>query len=542
MNRWWSQQPEQRYWLEATDREDIGADLHAPELDESGKEFWGYSLFKEASVGDIVLHYDKRPEANGIVGCSVVSGPPTTKPIVWAARGTYAREKGVKPHERPGFVVPISEFKKLSAPVTLAQIRDHEDKLRALTVGLKQQNRKPLYFPFELSKKSPIRLLQAYAFKLPREFLELFPALTAIVHQAPAVIGKVTSASVEAPAILQAVDGPFDITPIAKELNLRAKGHSIGQLQNIRARMKGFSRRSGSKIFSSQTIQPHWAFHHGGRSELQFNIGFETVSGHEVRHGVAFSFELSQTLKKIDVLIPKVRLFNDYIQLYPELYADMRMWHHRDGKRSTDYPPGPIMPELVTPGPFVFLGKRQPVTNFQYETILNDFDRLLPLYQYVESGGREEMSKSRASEGFKFRPGCTDKSSATKATLAERELDISLKHNLLQAALCRRLITEYGLDNVADEHQSGLGTKIDVVVRRGKDEYWYYEIKTASSPRACLREAFGQLLEYAYWPGAREAKRLIICGESPLDENGKSYLSQLKQRFRLPIDYQQIVS
>jgi hypothetical protein len=24
MNRWWSQQPGQRYWLEATDREDIG--------------------------------------------------------------------------------------------------------------------------------------------------------------------------------------------------------------------------------------------------------------------------------------------------------------------------------------------------------------------------------------------------------------------------------------------------------------------------------------------------------------------------------------
>ena len=92
MNRWWSQQPGERYWLEATDREDIGADLRAPELDESGKENWRYSLFKEAKVGDVVLHYDQRPEANGIVGCSVVSGSPATKPIVWAARGTYARE------------------------------------------------------------------------------------------------------------------------------------------------------------------------------------------------------------------------------------------------------------------------------------------------------------------------------------------------------------------------------------------------------------------------------------------------------------------
>jgi hypothetical protein len=61
------------------------------------------------------------------------------------------------------------------------------------------------------------------------------------------------------------------------------------------------------------------------------------------------------------------------------------------------------------------------------------------------------------------------------------------------------------------------------------------------SPRACLREALGQVLEYAYWPGAREATRLILCGESPLDEGGIEYLQYLKQRFGLPIDYEQII-
>jgi len=103
------------------------------------------------------------------------------------------------------------------------------------------------------------------------------------------------------------------------------------------------------------------------------------------------------------------------------------------------------------------------------------------------------------------------------------------------------MISEYGRDNVADEHSSGLGTKIDVGLRRGKGAYWYYEIKTASSPRVCLREAFGQLLEYAYWPGAREADRLIICGERPLDKDGEKYLRQLRNRFQLPIEYQQII-
>lgn len=333
----------------------------------------------------------------------------------------------------------------------------------------------------------------------------------------------------------------FDINAIARELNSRASKYEIGSLQTIRAKIKGLSRRPGSDIFSSKTISQDWAFHHGGRKELQFNIGAEErLKGYQLRYGVAFSFELSQTLRSIDILIPKVRFFNDYIQLYPERYADMRMWHYWHKRRSEDYLPSPIMPELIVPSTFVFLGKRQPVNEIDFETILRDFDRLLSLYKYVESGGREDVVTSGVQKSFRFRAGCIDKPASTSATLAERELNISLKHNTLQAALCRHLISGFGVENVADEHPSGLGTKIDVVVRHSDDDYWYYEIKTAATPRACIREAIGQILEYAYWPGAREASRLIICGEHRLDSDGKQYLRRLKQRFQLPIEYQRI--
>ncbi len=329
----------------------------------------------------------------------------------------------------------------------------------------------------------------------------------------------------------------IDIKAIAEQLNIRARTHAIGKLQTIRAELKGFARRPGTDIFSPQTIHEGWAFHHGGRSELQFNIGKE-ADGTELRHGVAFSFETSRTLPKIDKLRPHVRLFNDYMQQYPARFADMRMWHYCKGQRSSDYPPAAVMFELLTEGTFVFLGSRQPGDKIDYEVILNDFDRLLPLFKYVESDGKEE---ALVTDGFHFCAGSTDRSAATTATLAERELNINLKHNILQSALCRRLKDEYGASNIGDEQVTALGTKIDVVVRRSEDEFWYYEIKTAFSPRACLREAFGQLMEYAYWPGAREATRLIICGESPLDAAGEKYLSDLKSRFRLPIEYEQII-
>jgi hypothetical protein len=149
----------------------------------------------------------------------------------------------------------------------------------------------------------------------------------------------------------------FNIEPIAHAINARAKPYSIGALQTIRKELHGFAKRPGTNIFSGQTIHPHWAFHHGGRSELQFNIGLEDhTDENELRHGVAFSFELSQALPSIDVLVPKARLFGEYLQLYPDLYADMRMWDYRDGKRGNDYPPGPVLPELVRPGCFVFFG------------------------------------------------------------------------------------------------------------------------------------------------------------------------------------------
>ena len=35
----------------------------------------------------------------------------------------------------------------------------------------------PLYFPFEIGDKRPLRPLQGYLFKLPRFFVELFPQL-----------------------------------------------------------------------------------------------------------------------------------------------------------------------------------------------------------------------------------------------------------------------------------------------------------------------------------------------------------------------------
>jgi len=352
---------------------------------------------------------------------------------------------------------------------------------------------------------------------------------------------KVIMFPVTAAATIQNESNASEIKRIANELNARAGSYKIGNLQSIRKEINNFERPPSKQIFSTQTIQSSWAFHHGGRSELQFNIGIEDRGDQrELRHGVAFSFELSQTLPRIDLLIPKVRRFNEYLRTYPDLFADMRMWNSDRGKRSGDYAPAAILPEFVKAGMFVFLGTRGPTNAVDLDKILSDFDRLLPLYRFVETGVEADTFAGDGNS-FVFRAGTKRRTGSTKMSLAKRELDVSLRHNLLQDALCKKLIAEYGKDNVADEHATGFGKKIDVVLRHPNNEFWYYEIKTATSARGCIREALGQILEYSYWPRAREAIRLIICGESRLDADADSYLKQLKTRFSLPVSYEQLV-
>ena len=126
---WWDGIETERYWLESTDREDIGSDLRAPLLDGADMENWRYGLFRHARLSDVVFHYDKRIGA--ITSFSRVSGEAYEAPIIWAARGSYARDRGAVPTEVPGYRIPLEGHTKLERPITLAAIRTSRDQIGA---------------------------------------------------------------------------------------------------------------------------------------------------------------------------------------------------------------------------------------------------------------------------------------------------------------------------------------------------------------------------------------------------------------------------
>jgi hypothetical protein len=330
----------------------------------------------------------------------------------------------------------------------------------------------------------------------------------------------------------------IDIQAIAAKLNTKARQHPIGDLQRLRKQLKGSQNTTGDKIFTKITIRKDYAFHYGGRTELQFNIGIETNSSSEnFRHGVAFSLKTSRAHPNLEPLYPKVARFNDFLRQHGESLSDFKMWHFEGDRRIGEYQPKLINPEIAKDGNFIFLGRIQPRERpIDYEAILSDFDRLLPLYEYVESKIDQHNSSPMT---FEFRPGPPSQRVSVEYTRAQLHLDFTLRHNLMQQALYKKLVERHGEDNVGAENPTFAGYRVDLVVREA-DKLTYYEIKAYQSPRACIREALGQLLEYSCWPGRQPASRLVVVGATPLNEDGRSYLIYLNKSFRLNLEYQSI--
>ena len=119
------------------------------------------------------------------------------------------------------------------------------------------------------------------------------------------------------------------------------------------------------------------------------------------------------------------------------------------------------------------------------------------------------------------------------------ETDVEHIHDEMRDALYASLVEQRGAENVSCEEETCGGRPADLVLRR-LDSYELFEIKTALAPRDCVRQALGQLLEYAYWPGSPLFAALWVVGPSALDDDTRKHLTGLRERFNIPIDYRHV--
>lgn len=64
-----------------------------------------------------------------------------------------------------------------------------------------------------------------------------------------------------------------------------------------------------------------------------------------------------------------------------------------------------------------------------------------------------------------------------------------------------------------------------------------FEIKTTSTAKRCIREALGQLLEYAHYPSSAEPARLVAVGDAIFTAEDVRYLDFLRDTYDLDLYY-----
>ncbi|MEV5898307.1 protein NO VEIN domain-containing protein [Nonomuraea fuscirosea] len=198
LNEWWADDPTECYWMEITNRPDVGSNLIAPRLDGSGSEYWSYSLVTALRPGDIVLHWHKELNTTpSIVGYSRAAVGPFDDQIVWEARGTYGRQRTATASPRPAWRYELTDYTPFSSSIGQEDLRPMEEQFRRVKDELEARISGPLYFPFVFSDNRPIRTSQAYLVKVPAALFKLMVPLTEIAYVAlkPRLAGSKNSPS-----------------------------------------------------------------------------------------------------------------------------------------------------------------------------------------------------------------------------------------------------------------------------------------------------------------------------------------------------------
>lgn len=185
---WWENDSAERYWMEATDRPDIGEDLRAPQQGNQGQNVWHYDLVSLTQPGDIVFHWHKRLfEHPALVGWSEVTGPLTVRDHAWTPRAGSGRSMGAQ--TRPNWVMPLGGIHFFDRPIFIAELTEIREEMLGIERELSAQVGEPTYYPFNTYGDNHLRAAQAYFTKVPSALVHLLDERFGLELDALAVAG-----------------------------------------------------------------------------------------------------------------------------------------------------------------------------------------------------------------------------------------------------------------------------------------------------------------------------------------------------------------
>lgn len=110
---------------------------------------------------------------------------------------------------------------------------------------------------------------------------------------------------------------------------------------------------------------------------------------------------------------------------------------------------------------------------------------------------------------------------------------MTFQHNKLSNAMVDYLKT-HGYQKVKAED-----SYVDISCEDSVGIKIFFELKTAQTVKAAIREAIGQLLEYNHYPNNNKADKLIIVTAHEPEKDDMQYLMGLRTIYHIPVYYQQ---
>ena len=176
-NPWWESDLRERFWLEVTDRTDLGHNLWSPKTSGNGRTTSGYESMRYVRPGDVIFHYWQQAGTKpAIVGASVATAIAYKSTILWLARGKNT--KGQSARRVSAWEVPVDSYAEVSQAIDLDAFRQKEGALKRIYDRLASLHGEPLYFPFRFSSKQALRANQVYLTKFPADIVDLYPSLS----------------------------------------------------------------------------------------------------------------------------------------------------------------------------------------------------------------------------------------------------------------------------------------------------------------------------------------------------------------------------
>ena len=145
------------------------------------------------------------------------------------------------------------------------------------------------------------------------------------------------------------------------------------------------------------------------------------------------------------------------------------------------------------------------------------------------------LNREIPSNEIQFNQGLHIAAEANTRSVSSEMGKVQHLHNELMRKLYYQLCQKYGEENVGTENRIGT-KKIDVVVKIDGG-YNIYEIKTDAEPRGCVREAMGQILDYAFYECENVIYKMVIVGATPETKEVNTYLAKFREKNALEIYY-----